>query len=68
MPCTVVGYANEPAAAAFDLNANAAGCCVEGVFKQLLHDGCGPVDHLAGGDLVGDLVGEDADLAHKNSG
>ena len=54
--------------AAFHLDANARSSGVERVFKQLLDDGRGPVDHLAGGDLVGNLIGKDADLAHQNSG
>jgi len=34
-----------------DLDAPAAG--VEGVLDQFLDDACGPLDHLAGGDAVG---------------
>ena len=60
----VIDDADELAAAGFDFDADAGGAGVEGVFEQLLNDGCGALDHFAGGDLVGDLVGEDADAAH----
>ena len=61
---TVVHDADELAAAAFDLDADAGGAGVERVLEQLLDHGRGTVDHFAGGDLVGDLVGEYVDAAH----
>ena len=61
----VVGDADELAAAGFDLDADAGGAGVEGVFEQLFDDGGGALDDFAGGDLVGYLVGEDADTAHR---
>ena len=60
----VVGDADELAAAGFDLDADAGRAGVERVLQQLLDDRGRPVDDLAGGDLVGDLVGENADAAH----
>ena len=60
----VVCDADELAAAAFDLDANAGGAGIERVFEQLLDYGRRAVHHFAGGDLVGDLVGEYADAAH----
>ena len=60
----VVGDADEPAAAGFDFDADAGGAGVERVLEELLDDGRGALDHFAGGDLVGDQVGEDADAAH----
>ena len=63
----VVGDADELAAAGFDFYANAVGAGIEGVFKKFFHDGRGPVDDFAGGDLVGDLIGKNADAAHKSS-
>ena len=60
----VVGDADELAAAGLDFDANAVGAGVERVFQQLLDDGGGPVDHFAGGDLVGHLVGKNADAPH----
>ena len=60
----VVGDADELAAAAFDLDADARGAGVEGVFEEFLDDGGGAFDDFAGGDLVRHEVGEDADAAH----
>jgi hypothetical protein len=42
----------------------ASGAGIERVFEQFLDHGRGTVHHLAGGDLVGDLVGEYVDAAH----
>ena len=61
----VVGDADELAAAGFDLDADAGGAGVEGVFEELFDDGGGAFDDLAGGDLVGHEVGENADAAHE---
>jgi len=60
----VVLHAQErpPTVAKFHLDPRGAG--VEGVFDQLLHHRGRPLDHLAGGDLVGDPVGQDADFRH----
>ena len=41
-----------------------AACGVERVFDQFLHDAGGALDHFAGGDLVGDLFGQQADAVH----
>lgn len=56
---------HEGAAAVGELDLDAGGAGVEGVFHQLLHHGGGALHHLAGGDLVGDPGGEDADLGHR---
>ena len=63
----IVGDADQLSPAALNLDANAHGSSVERVLKELLDHGRGPIDHLAGGDLIGNLIGKDADLAHKNS-
>jgi hypothetical protein len=60
----VVGDADELAATGFDFDADAGGCGVEGVFKELFDDGGGAFDDFAGGDLVRHEVGEDTDAAH----
>ena len=60
----VVDDANELAATGFDLDANAGGAGVEGVFEEFFDDGCGAFDHFASSDLIGDLVGKYVDLAH----
>ncbi len=41
------------------------GSGVERVLEQFLDDGGGALDDFAGGDLVGDQVGENADTAHE---
>ena len=64
----VVGDADEPPPARLDFDADAGGAGVEGVLQQLLDHRGGPVHHLAGGDLVGNLVGKNADAAHKGLG
>ena len=64
----VVADADQLAPARLHLDANAVRACVQRIFQQLLHHGSGPVHHLAGGDLVGDLVGKNADAAHKSLG
>ena len=40
------------------------GLGVEGILHQFLDDAGGALDHFAGGDLVGDLLGEKADAVH----
>jgi hypothetical protein len=60
----VVGNTDEAAAAGFDFDADAGGASVERILQQFLDDGGGAVDDLAGGDLVGDLVGENMDASH----
>lgn len=60
----VVSDADEAASAGFDFNADACGSGIEGVFEEFFHDRGGAVDDFASGDLIGDLVGENADAAH----
>ena len=64
----VVGHADQLASAAFDFDPDARGAGVQGILQQLLDYGGGTVDHLARGDLIGDLVRKNADAAHKRSG
>jgi hypothetical protein len=64
----VVGDADQPAPARLDLDADAAGAGVQGVLQQFFHHRGRPVHHLAGGDLVGNLVGKNADAAHSSLG
>ncbi len=61
---TVVGDIDEGASAVFDGDCNPSGFGVEGVLDQFLHNGGGPLDHLAGGDLVGDLLGKETNPVH----
>ncbi len=60
----VVHDADELAAAALDLDADAGGTGIKRIFEQLLDHRRRAVHHFAGGDLVSDLVGEYVDAAH----
>ena len=64
----VVGNADQPPPARLDLDANAAGASVESVLQQLFDHRGRPVHYLAGGDLIGNLVGKYADAAHTALG
>ncbi len=61
----VVGDADQPPPARLNLDANALRASVQSVLQQLLDHRSGPIHHLAGSDLVGNLVGKNADAAHK---
>ena len=60
-PDPVVTHPNEPAAAALELNVDARGAGIERVLHELLDHGGGTLDHLAGGNLVDELVVENLD-------
>ena len=60
----VVDDADELAATGFNLDADAGGTGVEGILEELLDDGGGTLDDLAGSDLIGHEIGEDANAAH----
>jgi len=60
----IVDDADGGSAAAADHDLDLAGGGVEGVFDQLLDDGGGTLDDLAGGDLAGNLLGKQGDAAH----
>ena len=57
----VVGYADQPAAAAIGEHVDAVRAGVERVLDQFLDDAGRPLDHLAGGDAVDDRFGQLAD-------
>jgi len=63
---SVVAHADELAPARLDLDADAGGPGVERVLQQLLDHRGRTLHHFAGGDLVGDLVGEYADASHRD--
>ncbi len=63
----IVDDADQAPAAGFDFDAEIGGAGVERVFEQFLDDRSGPLHHFAGGDLVGDLVGKNADAAHDEA-
>ena len=57
----VVAHAREPHAAGLDFDLDALRAGVEAVLDQLLDDGRRPLDDLAGGDLIDEVVVENAD-------
>ena len=57
----VVLDADQPPAALAHLDADVGRARVQAVFDQLLDRGRRPLDHLAGGDLVGNFGSEDVD-------
>src|SRR6267143_1361905 len=63
----VVGDLNEFFPAGLYLNPNAGGTGVEGIFEEFLGYRSWAFHHLASGDFVGDMFGEDVDSAHDKS-
>src|SRR2546422_7399305 len=57
----VVADSNQALPTILDVDADRAGAGIECVLDQLLHHRRGPLDHLAGGDLICDLGGQDRD-------
>ena len=58
-PFAVVLDAHEPLAAQLDVDLDAPRAGVDGVFDELFDDRCRPLDHLAGGDLIGEIGREE---------
>ena len=67
MPRAVVGHANQAASAGLDLDAEPRRLGIERVLDQFLDHAGRPLDHFAGGDLVGDLFGQETDAVHWDS-
>jgi len=57
----IIAYAHKPDAAALDVDLDAARPGIEAVLDELLDDGRRALDHLARGNLVDELIGEDLD-------
>src|ERR1700756_3117212 len=64
-PTSVVGNLDELLATRLHLNADARGLGIQSIFQKFFHHRCGPLHHLAGGDLVGNGFGKNVDLAHE---
>ena len=64
----VVGEPDELASARLHLDADAGCARVQSILQKFFHHRGGPVHHLAGGDLIGNLVGKYADAAHSPLG
>jgi hypothetical protein len=60
----IVRHPDERAPAGTDLDRDAMGVGIEGILDEFLHDRGRALDDLAGGDLVGDVVGEESDTVH----
>ena len=64
----IVADADQPASASLNFDANVAGVGIQSVLQEFFYDRGRPVYHLAGGDLIGNLVGKYADAAHSSLG
>ena len=60
----VVGDLNEFFPAGFDLNPDAGGTCIQGIFEQFLGYRSWSLDHFTGGNFVGNIFGKDVNFAH----
>ena len=63
-PLAIVFDADEPLAAQLDVDLDPPRAGVDGVFDELFDDRCRTLDHLAGGDLIGEVGWEEVDAAH----
>ena len=61
---SVIGHPHEGDAAVLYLHGNMLRPCVNGVFHHFLDSRCGAVHHLACGDEVGDLKGQNLNMSH----
>ena len=61
----VILHADEGGPAVADLHRHAVSPGVKGVFHQLLDDGGRPLHHLAGGDHIRHMRGENVDFGHS---
>ena len=61
---TIVGDLDAFLASGFDLDLDPGGAGIQGVFQEFLDHGGRALDHLAGGDRIGDGFGEDVDARH----
>ena len=57
----VIAHPDQARATALDVDLDAAGTGIEAVLDELLDDRRRTLDHLARGDLIDELTGEDAD-------
>ena len=64
MPDAVVAHADELAAGIAEIHRDLGGLRIQRVLHQLLHHGRRALHHLAGGDLVHEVLGEQLDPAH----
>jgi len=62
---TVIGYADELAATGFYFDAYASGAGIESVLEEFFDNRGGTIDHFAGSDLIGHLVGKNTNASHE---
>ncbi len=62
---SIVGHANQLASTRLNLHANPRSPGIERIFEQFLHHRRRPVHHLARGNLVSHLIGENPYAPHK---
>ena len=63
----VIGDPDQPPSAGLNLHAHVGGAGIQRILQQLLYDGRRALHHFTGGDLVGNLIGENTDAAHLQS-
>ena len=63
-PAAIVRHRDKAAPARRNLHIDLRRTRIERVLEQLLQHRCGPLDHLARRDLVGDMLGQEADAVH----
>ena len=62
--CSIIGNANKTASSRIDLHRDALGLSVDGVFNQFLDNTGRPFNHLAGSDLIGNMVRQHSNAIH----
>src|SRR6266851_2927151 len=65
-PRTVVAHADQRLAAVLELDPYGVRAGIEGILDELLDDRCGTLDDLAGGNLIGDIPGEQLDARTRD--
>ena len=63
-PGTIVDHADHALAALLDFDANGVRAGVNGVFEQLFHHRCGPLDNFPRGDFIRHRLRQYSDSAH----
>src|SRR3990170_340778 len=66
-PHSVVHHPDQPAAGVLQVHLRPPGAGVHGVFQELLEHRGGPLDDLAGRDLVHQVIGQPDDARHGSS-
>src|SRR6266536_6021817 len=62
---TIISHFKQPPATAFDFDRDAACTGVDRILDQLFCHRGRPLDYFTGGDLIGDVIRENANLGHN---